>query len=361
MTHKKLRPLALLLLLLVAGGIALRATRTQRQFSSSPSSSTSPMKEIYLAGGCFWGTEHFFKQVRGVVSTEVGYANGHTSNPTYEEVCSHTTGFAETVHITYAPDQITLDKLLELYFLTIDPTSLNRQGGDVGDQYRTGIYYTDSTDRPTIQAALKALQRKHSQPIVIEVEPLRSFYDAESYHQDYLDKNPSGYCHINPELFRVARKANAYVKPSDEELRKKLTPMQYAVTQQANTEPAFNNEYWDEKREGIYVDITTGEPLFISADKFDSGCGWPSFSRPIDTTLLSEHLDTSHGMERIEVRSKSGRAHLGHVFKDGPRERGGLRYCINSASLRFIPREEMKQAGYAKYLPLLDKTSKAAK
>ena len=143
MTHKKLRPLALLLLLLVAGGIALRATHTQRQ-----SSSTSPMKEIYLAGGCFWGTEHFFKQVRGVVSTEVGYANGHTSNPTYEEVCSHTTGFAETVHITYAPDQITLDKLLELYFLTIDPTSLNRQGGDVGDQYRTGIYYTDSTDHP---------------------------------------------------------------------------------------------------------------------------------------------------------------------------------------------------------------------
>lgn len=361
MTRNNLRALALLLLLLVAGGIALRATRTQRQFSSSPSSSTSPMKEIYLAGGCFWGTEHFFKQVRGVVSTEVGYANGHTSNPTYEEVCSHTTGFAETVHITYAPDQITLDKLLELYFLTIDPTSLNRQGGDVGDQYRTGIYYTDSTDRPTIQAALKALQRKHSQPIVIEVEPLRSFYDAESYHQDYLDKNPSGYCHINPELFRVAREANAYVKPSEEELRKKLTPMQYAVTQQANTEPAFNNEYWDEKREGIYVDITTGEPLFISADKFDSGCGWPSFSRPIDTTLLSEHLDTSHGMERIEVRSKSGRAHLGHVFKDGPRERGGLRYCINSASLRFIPREEMKQAGYAKYLPLLDKSSKADK
>ena len=348
MTRNNLRALALLLLLFVAGGIALRAMRTPQPLSSSPSPSISPMKEIYLAGGCFWGTEHFFKQVRGVISTEVGYANGHTSNPTYEEVCSHTTGFAETVHITYAPDQITLDKLLELYFLTIDPTSLNRQGGDVGDQYRTGIYYTDSTDRPTIQAALKVLQRKHSQPIVIEVEPLRSFYDAENYH-------------INPELFRVAREANAYVKPSEDELRKKLTPMQYAVTQQANTEPAFNNEYWDEKREGIYVDITTGEPLFISADKFDSGCGWPSFSRPIDTTLLSEHLDTSHGMERIEVRSKSGRAHLGHVFKDGPREQGGLRYCINSASLRFIPRKEMKQAGYAKYLPLLDKSSKATK
>ena len=146
--------------------------------------STSPMKEIYLAGGCFWGTEHFFKQVRGVISTEVGYANGHTSRPSYEEVCSHTTGFAEAVHITYAPDQVSLSKLLELYFLTIDPTSLNKQGGDVGDQYRTGIYYTDTADLPTIKTAIATLQRQHTQPIVIEVEPLRNFYDAETYHQD---------------------------------------------------------------------------------------------------------------------------------------------------------------------------------
>ena len=198
--------------------------------------STSPMKEIYLAGGCFWGTEHFFKQVRGVISTEVGYANGHTSRPSYEEVCSHTTGFAEAVHITYAPDQVSLSKLLELYFLTIDPTSLNKQGGDVGDQYRTGIYYTDTADLPTIKKAIETLQREHTQPIVIEVEPLRNFYDAETYHQDYLDKNPSGYCHIRPELFQIAREANAYVKPSDEELRRRLTPTQYAVTQHAATE-----------------------------------------------------------------------------------------------------------------------------
>lgn len=355
MTRKSLRTLTLLVLL-IAGALGLRAMRTQRHISSPVSSTTSPMKDIYFAGGCFWGTEHFFKQIRGVISTEVGYANGHTSNPSYEEVCSHTTGFAETVHVTYAPDQVSLDKLLELYFLTIDPTSLNRQGGDIGDQYRTGIYYTDSTDLSTIRAALKGLQSKHSKPVVIEVEPLHSFYSAESYHQDYLEKNPSGYCHINPALFRYAREANAYVKPSDDELRKKLTPMQYAVTQRASTEPAFSNDYWDEKREGIYVDVTTGEPLFISTDKFDSGCGWPSFSRPIDSTLISEHQDNSHGMRRIEVRSKSGNAHLGHVFEDGPQERGGLRYCINSAALRFIPREEMTQAGYAKYLHLLDKS-----
>ena len=167
--------------------------------------STSPMKEIYLAGGCFWGTEHFFKQVRGVISTEVGYANGHTSRPSYEEVCSHTTGFAEAVHITYAPDQVSLSKLLELYFLTIDPTSLNKQGGDVGDQYRTGIYYTDTADLPTIKKAIETLQREHTQPIVIEVEPLRNFYDAETYHQDYLDKNPSGCAVGSPPLSTLSR------------------------------------------------------------------------------------------------------------------------------------------------------------
>lgn len=330
-------------------------------FCSNPSqqtntlSSTSPMKEIYLAGGCFWGTEHFFKQVRGVVATEVGYANGHTTDPTYQDVCSHTTGFAETVHISYAPDQIGLPLLLELYFKTINPTSLNKQGGDIGDQYRTGIYYTDSTDRPVIEAALKALQAKYSAPIVIECEPLKNFYNAEDYHQDYLDKNPGGYCHIRPELFRLAKEANPYRKPSDDSLRKRLTATQYAVTQKSATEMAFDNEYWNEKREGIYVDITTGEPLFISADKFDSGCGWPSFSRPISDSLLVEKHDASHGMQRIEVRSKTGDAHLGHVFNDGPAERGGLRYCINSASLRFIPKEKMKQEGYAKYLPLLEK------
>ncbi|UVS23328.1 peptide-methionine (R)-S-oxide reductase MsrB [Bacteroides fragilis] len=193
------------------------------------------------------------------------------------------------------------------------------------------------------------------------MKPLSNFYKAEEYHQDYLDKNPGGYCHINPALFELAKKANTqaeqpqtnYKKPDDATLRSKLTPEQYAVTQKNATEPAFHNEYWDEKRDGIYVDITTGEPLFISTDKFDSGCGWPSFTKPIEKEVIKEKMDTSHGMIRTEVRSKTGDAHLGHVFTDGPKEKGGLRYCINSASLRFIPKEKMKEEGYGEYLKLL--------
>lgn len=347
------RQVALILVLCFAvalGGFACM-TRTQETQQTNDMTQT---KEIYLAGGCFWGTEHFLKQVRGVVATEVGYANGHTERPTYEEVCQHHTGFAETVRVTYAPEQLSLRQLLDLYFLTIDPTTLNRQGGDIGDQYRTGIYYTDSLDLETIRAALANLQSQYTTPLQIEVKPLTNFYNAEEYHQDYLDKNPSGYCHIRPELFEQARRANPYTKPTDQELRRRLTPTQYAVTQQAATEHPFDNDYWDEHREGIYVDITTGEPLFTSRDKFDSGCGWPSFSRPIDTTRIDERADHSLGMRRIEVRSKAGNAHLGHVFDDGPRELGGLRYCINSAALRFIPKEQMKQAGYGKYLHLLE-------
>ena len=354
------RQVALILVLCFAvalGGFACM-TRTHETQQTNDMTQT---KEIYLAGGCFWGTEHFLKQVRGVVATEVGYANGHTERPTYEEVCQHHTGFAETVRVTYAPEQLSLRQLLDLYFLTIDPTSLNRQGGDVGDQYRTGIYYTDSTDLPVIQAALSALQSKYNKPLAIELAPLKNFYNAEDYHQDYLDKNPSGYCHIRPELFRIAREANPYVRPSDSELRQRLTATQYAVTQHAATEHPFDNDYWNEHREGIYVDITTGEPLFVSADKFDSGCGWPSFSRPIDNKLLEEHQDKTLGMLRIEVRSKTGKAHLGHVFDDGPKERGGLRYCINSAALRFVPRDSMVQQGYGKYLPLLQTKSEPKK
>ena len=185
--------------------------------------------------------------------------------------------------------------------------------------------------------------------------PLKNFYPAEDYHQDYLDKNPHGYCHLSPALFEMARKANAkkaapktsYTIKDQATLKKELTAMQYEVTQNSATEPPFRNEYWNEKREGIYVDITTGEPLFASTDKFESGCGWPSFSKPISKKLIKEYLDKSHNMIRTEVRSKLGNAHLGHVFTDGPKDKGGLRYCINSASLRFIPKEEMEKEGYS--------------
>lgn len=315
---------------------------------------------LYFAGGCFWGTEHFFKQIRGVISTEVGYANGRLQHaPSYEEVCSGNTGFAETVKIVYNPQVVDLKLLLELYFKTIDPTSLNKQGNDVGDQYRTGIYYTDAGVKTTIDEAIAALAKNYKKPIVVEVSPLKNFYQAEEYHQDYLDKNPRGYCHIPTKLFEVARKANPepikFKKPTEAELRSRLTKEQYAVTQQNATETPFANEYWDEQREGIYVDITTGEPLFSSLDKFQSGCGWPSFAKPIDKKLIAEKEDKSYHMTRTEVRSKLGDAHLGHVFDDGPKQLGGLRYCINSASLRFIPKEDMEKEGYGEYLVLFKK------
>ena len=310
-------------------------------------------KEIYFAGGCFWGTEHFLKQIRGVVSTEVGYANGNVANPTYKQVCQGNTQFAETVKVVYNPSEVALPVLIDLK--SIDPTSLNKQGNDHGSQYRTGIYYKDKGDETIIRQQLAALAKQYSKPIVVENLPLKNFYPAEDYHQDYLDKNPHGYCHLSPALFEMARKANAkkaapktsYTVKDQATLKKELTAMQYEVTQNSATEPPFRNEYWNEKREGIYVDITTGEPLFASTDKFESGCGWPSFSKPISKKLIKEYLDKSHNMIRTEVRSKLGNAHLGHVFTDGPKDKGGLRYCINSASLRFIPKEEMEKEGYS--------------
>lgn len=321
-------------------------------------------KEIYFAGGCFWGTEHFFSLVHGVTDTETGYANSDVADPGYKEVCTGKTGAAETVRVTYDPDSVSLPFLLELFYMTIDPTSLNRQGNDVGTQYRTGVFFTDSADYPVIAASLSELRKEYDEPVVVEVDRLRNFYPAEDYHQDYLDRNPGGYCHIDPELFKVAREArdyrlqekeSRYVKPSDQELRRKLTPLQYAVTQEAATERPFTNEYDHEFRPGIYVDIVTGEPLFVSSDKFDSGCGWPAFSRPISPEMVTEHTDLSHGMVRTEVRSAIGDSHLGHVFNDGPKSSGGLRYCINGASLRFIPEAEMEKSGYGEYLPLIRK------
>lgn len=315
------------------------------------------MKTIYLAGGCFWGTQHFLGLIPGVVSTQVGYANSKVSEPTYREVCTGTTGAAETVKVTYNPEVLPLPLLLSLYYRTVDPTSVNRQGNDRGTQYRTGIYYTDPSDRPVIEKSLHELAASVAGKIAIETEPLTNFYPAEEYHQDYLDKNPEGYCHIDPSLFEMARNTRIIPtqspRPADKELRATLTPLQYEVTQHAATEPPFANEYFDEFRPGIYVDVVTGEPLFLSADKFESGCGWPAFSRPIDDSLIVERRDLSHGMDRTEVSSRNGGSHLGHVFPDGPAHTGGLRYCINSASLRFIPLEDMEKAGYGAYIPLL--------
>ncbi len=312
-------------------------------------------KEIYLAGGCFWGTEKYLKSIPGVMNTEVGYANGMIQNPSYEDVCYRNTGHAETVRVEYDPKFIDLTHLLNLFFQVIDPTSVNGQGNDIGSQYRTGIYYVDPKDEPIILAAITDLQRKYDKPIAVEIKPLKNYFPAEEYHQDYLTKNPNGYCHIGRGAFDRARQAivnpSDYSIPEEAELRKKLTPLQYRVIRENATEEPYQNEYYNQFSPGIYVDIVTGEPLFSSADKFDS-CGWPSFSKPIDPSVINTALDKSWGMVREEVRSRVGNNHLGHVFPDGPKESGGLRYCINSASLRFIPKENMEAEGYGKYLPI---------
>ncbi len=322
-------------------------------------------KKIYLAGGCFWGTDHLFSLVEGVERTEAGYANSRVPNPTYEMVCTGTTGAAETVAVEYDDSVVSLTKLLSIYFRSIDPLTLNRQGNDIGTQYRTGIYYTDSEDLEVIEAYVAAVQRRYSQPLAVEVAPLINFYPAELYHQEYLYKNPGGYCHVDPSLFKEVSlwKKNLDRTHGDgkevssckdkNELRQRLTPIQWEVTQNGATERPFINEYDHEFRPGIYVDITDGTPLFVSTRKYNSGCGWPAFTRPIDSGVITEHEDNSFGRRRTEVRSASSGSHLGHVFEDGPQEEGGLRYCINSASLRFIPLDEMASEGYADLLPLI--------
>ena len=307
------------------------------------------MKTIYLAGGCFWGAEKYLSLIPGVVFTETGYANGRTENPSYEDVCRNDTGHAETVRVEFDPTKLSLTFLLERFFEVIDPTSLNRQGGDVGTQYRTGVYFSDNADEEIILGSIALLQESYAKPTMIEVKPLAQFYPAEEYHQKYLDKEPGGYCHIDSAKFEAARRAvdvSTLYRPADKDvLRSSLTELQFEVTQNGATEAPFRNEYYDTFEQGVYVDVTTGEPLFLSTNKFDSHCGWPSFSAPISGDLISELPDNSHGRERTEVRSSHGDSHLGHVFEDGPKEQGGLRYCINSASLRFIPKEKMAEAG----------------
>ena len=310
-------------------------------------------KKIYLAGGCFWGTDHLFSLVDGVEKTNAGYANSIIPYPSYEQVCTGRTGAAETVEVEYDDAKVGLTDLLSIYFRSIDPTTLNRQGNDIGTQYRTGIYYTDPADLPVIEAFVAAVQRRHKESLAVEVRPLVNFYPAELYHQEYLYKNPQGYCHVDPALFEEVRNRKAR-NLDKSELRERLTPLQWEVTQNGATERPFINEYDHEFRKGIYVDITDGTPLFVSSRKYNSGCGWPAFSRPIDPSLITEHTDTSFGRVRTEVRSASSGAHLGHVFPDGPQDDGGMRYCINSASLRFIPQEDMESAGYGDYLSLVD-------
>lgn len=314
------------------------------------------LKDIWLAGGCFWGTDAYLARVFGVAETVVGYANGHTDNPTYHDVCHNNTGHAEAVHVRYDPARVSLDTLLRHFYAIIDPTSLNRQGGDHGTQYRTGIYYRDVSDLPVIQRVTGEEAGKYKKPIVTEILPLIHFYLAEEYHQRYLEKHPDGYCHVHFDTLSssfVQVDPSLYAKPDPNALKAALTPQQYAVTQQADTERPFTNAYWNQDEPGLYVDITTGEPLFLSTDKFDSGCGWPSFAAPIESAVVAYKEDRTHGMQRVEVRSRVGDSHLGHLFEDGPRNLGGKRFCINGAALRFIPLKDLEAEGYGKFKPLL--------
>ena len=308
---------------------------------------------IYLAGGCFWGVEEYFSRVSGVLDAVSGYANGRNETTRYELIGQ--TGHAETVQVTYDTNKVSLREILLHYFRIINPLSKNKQGNDVGTQYRTGVYYTDENDLPIIEQVFQEMTEQYGQPLAVELLPLKHFIPAEDYHQDYLKKNPNGYCHINVnQAVNPVIDSSAYQKPNQEELKESLSPEAYTVTQENGTERAFTSPLWNQFEPGIYVDVATGEPLFSSKDKFDSACGWPSFSRPISPEVANYKEDHSHHMDRIEVRSRVGDSHLGHVFPDGPSDRGGLRYCINGVATRFVPKADMAKEGYAYLLDQVD-------
>ena len=313
---------------------------------------------IYLAGGCFWGIEHLMASIPGVLDAQSGYANGTgEEDANYETVCTEDTGFRETVRVEYNPEKISLDALLLAYFYVIDPTVKNQQGNDIGPQYQTGIYYTNEKAKETVER-IAEIERSRRKEFFVEIGPLLNYYPAEEYHQDYLVNNPFGYCHIPVEEIQLFSKLRIdpgdYRKPAAETIRDKLTEEQYYVTQEAGTEYAFQNEFWNHFAKGIYVDIVTGEPLFSSTDKYESSCGWPAFTKPIEEPSIVELEDLSHGMQRIEVRSRAGNSHLGHVFENDPESPNGVRYCINSASLRFVPYDKMEVEGYGYLMDLFE-------
>jgi peptide methionine sulfoxide reductase msrA/msrB len=316
---------------------------------------TDNLQLATFAGGCFWCMVKPFDEQPGIHKVISGYTGGTKENPTYEEVCTNKTGHYEAVQITFDPELYPYEDILTLYWQQIDPTDEGGQFADRGGSYRTAIFYHNEEQRDLAVASKKELQEsgKFKKPIVTEIIPAGPFYEAEDYHQHYYKKNPIRY-----KLYRTGSGREKFLKDTwkdsvkDQTLKNKLTPIQYEVTQNNGTEPAFRNEFWNHQDEGIYVDIVSGEPLFSSKDKYDAGCGWPSFTKSIEKTSIKEELDVTHNMVRTEVRSKEADSHLGHLFDDGPIDQGGLRYCINSAALRFIPKQDLEKEGYGEYLRL---------
>lgn len=297
-----------------------------------------------------------FDEQPGIKEVVSGYTGGEKVNPTYEEVCSGTTGHYEVVQITFDPVVFSYAKLLELFWQQIDPTDIGGQFSDRGDSYRTAIFYHNDEQRELAERSKIELASsgRFKNPIVTEILPAGPFYPAEEKHQNYYKKMPFHYNHYREGSGRARFiRKNWKKQKSDEELRKELTPLQFEVTRNNATEPPFKNEFWDHDEAGIYVDIISGEPLFSSVDKYDAGCGWPSFTKPLLRNELEEKFDTSHGLRRIEVRSKTSDSHLGHVFDDGPGP-DRARYCINSAALRFIPKDKLVEEGYAQFLKLFE-------